>query len=338
MEALLIEIDYYVPLIANHTLLSCYFGGGTPYLFGPNRIKKILNKFPNAHFQEITLEANPENITKENLDGYYSAGINRLSFGVQSFQQPELDLLGRKHSYKQILDALSTARNSGFSNISIDLIYDLPYQSKKTWFDTLQRALELPVTHMSLYNLTIEPHTQFWRKKEELSSHMPKERESALRYTKTVELASKFGFEQYEISAFAKKGFCSIHNVGYWTGEPYLGFGPSASSFYAQARFTAVKDLKKYCSSIKNKEFIFDEVEVISKPERFKELLAVGLRYHPGVDSAQLESIVGVTMPKETIKTLTLLENEGFISKNENVIQLTKKGRLLYDTIASWII
>ena len=191
---------------------------------------------------------------------------------------------------------------------------------------------------MSLYNLTIEPHTHFWRKKEELTSHMPKERESALRYTKTVEMASKYDFEQYELSAFSKKGFSSIHNVGYWTGEPYLGFGPSASSFYSLTRFTAVKDLKKYCYSIKNKEFAFDEVETISKPDRLKELLAVGLRYHPGVDSAQLESIVGDTMPKETIKTLTLLENEGFITKRKNVIQLTQKGRLVYDTVASWII
>lgn len=311
-------------------------------MFQAKRIQAILDELTDANCledcQEITIEANPEQVTQKEIDYLYNCGVNRLSFGVQSFQPEDLQLLQRGHSLSTVQNAISMAITGGISNISIDLIYDIPHQTRKMWFDTVTKALELPVSHMSLYNLTIEPNTPFWKKKKELLRHMPGDVESAKRCEETVHLLEEKGFSQYEISAFSKNGKNSLHNIGYWIGHPYLGFGPSASGFYGMIRYANISNVHMYCEAMKSRQFVFDYIETESPAERLKELIAVGLRYYPGVDISKLENIVDATITKETMLILATLEKDDLIVKNECTIQLTERGKAMYDTVASMII
>ena len=287
---------------------------------------------------EITLEANPEQVQVPELQALYDLGINRLSLGVQSFQPDDIQLLQRGHTYLSVQEAIESARKCGFDNISIDLIYDLPNQTQAMWLDNLKKAVELPITHMSLYNLTIEPNTPFWNIKDKLLEKMPGDIESAERFTATSAYLKKSDFIQYEISAFSKARKQSLHNIGYWIGDPYLGFGPSASGFYGLKRYMNVSNLKQYCDSMQHCKLPFNELDESSPEERLRELIAVGLRYFPGVDLIHLKEVTGEFITKETRHILKNLESLDLLSLTESTIQLTERGKVMYDTVASEII
>lgn len=333
------EIALYAPLLAEQDIVSLYFGGGTPYLLGAKKVGHVIqeisclsNLSPSA---EITLESNPEQITYEELGSFRSVGINRLSVGVQSFHEKELRLLERPRiTLSSVMDDIA---RSGFTNISLDLMYDLPWQTIESWRSTLDRVLSLPITHLSLYNLTIEPKTAFFYKKEKLISKMPSEEQSLLLYQAAVEKLEQAGFMQYEISAFARQGKRSLHNIGYWTARPYLGFGPSASGFYSLIRYTNRSNLREYVHALSENTFVFDSIEQVSKEARLRELLAVGLRYFDGVSLSLLEQVVGAPFSEETTKKLGQLVEDAFLKKND-LFQLTERGKLVYDSIASELI
>lgn len=341
LEALKREITLYSPLYLNHDIVSLYFGGGTPYLFGASRFESLLQMLGKyislSPSCEITIEANPEYVTLQELSALRSLGINRLSLGVQSFHEEELTFLQRAHTESSFSKAIHYATQAGFQNISLDLLYDLPGQTLKSWCDTLQKALTFPISHLSLYNLTIEPHTAFHRKQKELLARMPKEEESLLLYQTAQELLHHADFHQYEISAFARPGARSLHNIGYWTARPYLGFGTSASGFYSLIRYTNKSHFASYVHALSDGYVVFDSVESLAPEDRLKELLAVGLRFFDGVSLPILQQTVGCAISKETQETLSRLENDGFLHVDP-FIQLTERGRLVYDSIASELI
>ena len=326
LEALQIELALRQREIQNHEIVSIYFGGGTPSLFGAGRIKALLNDLPQNC--EITLEANPEDVTLEMMQGYKDAGINRVSLGVQSLQDDALITLGRGHNSEKAVEAIELTYEAGIQNISIDLMYELPDQDLARFERTLKRLQTLPISHLSLYNLTIEPHTPFSKKK----LNLPSQEEGLAMLQSAVEHIESIGLKRYEISAFAKHGKESIHNSGYWTARPFFGLGPSAFSYFDGSRFQNVCNLRHYCTALKEGIFPVDFEEKLSYPQNVLELLAVRLRLLEGVD------IDNFDLPKETIQTLADLSDQGFLEKRDSNLCLSEKGLLFYDTIASSLI
>lgn len=332
------EWERWLPFLKNKSIKTVYFGGGTPFLFGPERIETILSLVKDylQKEAEITLEANPENVELDLMKEYKEAGINRISLGIQTLDNDLLVLLGRLHESSMAENAVWTTAEAGISNISIDLMYDLPNQTLTNWEKTLTRVTKLPITHLSLYNLTIEPQTLFFKKQEILKKTLPKEEDSLAMYEMAVNMCEQRGLHQYEISAFAKKGWESKHNLGYWTGRPFLGFGPSAFSYWEGKRFRNIAHLKKYLEKLSQGNSPLDFEEELIGEAKVRELLTIQLRLMEGVDRHLFEKKYGV-LPDAIIKDLKHLEQEGFIS-NDQVIALTKKGKLFYDTIAAELI
>lgn len=318
-------------------IVSIYFGGGTPSIIEPEEIEEILKLFPFDTKCEITLEVNPEDVSIKRIENYKKIGINRISMGVQSFHEDELRTLKRSHGVEKAKRAIDDIYNAGIENISIDLMYDLPKQNLKTFAQTLNLALDFPIKHISLYNLTFEENTFFYKNKDKYAPFLPKEEESLDLLNYAVETIEKKGFRRYEISAFAKKNFESIHNIGYWTGREFFGFGPSAFSYLNHRRFKNISNVNKYIQLIENNKSTIDFEEKLLKKERIKELLAINLRLTNGVDTHKFQQKEG-NFWKELSQTLSNLIEEGFLEKRENQLFLSKKGFLFYDHIAETII
>lgn len=341
LKAFLAEWKHYLPLLKNKVIVSVYFGGGTPSLFGPARIATILE-----HIQkeaelidnpEITLEANPDNFSLELIREYRKVGINRLSIGIQAFDDALLKSLGRLHNSESAIQAVYNAVEAGFSRISIDLMYDLPGQTLEQWKNTLDIARSLPITHLSLYNLTIEPHTVFFKKQKQLQPLLPNPETSLAMYETAIERLEERGLIPYEISAFARDKDYSIHNLGYWTARPFLGLGPSAFSYWEGRRFRNIAHLKQYCEAINQNKSAVDFEEELSPSAKIRELLAVRIRLREGVNLETFQHQHG-EIDEETKKTLLLLQKDGFVTRDGNTLYLTKRGILFYDEVASQLV
>lgn len=320
MEALKQELALRRPFLPKEgKLVSLYFGGGTPSLLGADRIETILSWINPSEEVEVTLEANPDS------PSFIFPGINRMSLGVQSFDQNLLTTLTRTHNAQKAEEAVYAIAESGIENISIDLMYDLPGQTLKSWEQTLDRALKLPLTHLSLYNLTIEPHTSFYKHRKQLQSQLPNDESSLKMLQLAVDKLESAGFERYEISAFCKPAFHSRHNTGYWKGRPFLGFGPSAFSYWEGARFRNCAHLNRYAHALKETRFPIDFYEKLSAIEALKEGLAIRLRMREGVEA----------WPREFKILYSQLCAEGFLDPLH--LTLTQKGILFHDTVAEII-
>lgn len=336
-KSLTIEWQRRLPLLAGKKIVSIYFGGGTPTLFAPQGIQDILEWIHQSHLEvdpdcEITIEANPEKIDLPLFILLKQMGINRISIGVQSLDDRSLQVLDRIHTAQRARDAIFDAHQAGFTNISIDLMYDLPGQSESSWRATLDHLLDLPFTHCSLYNLTIEPHTLFFQKKEALQKSMPDSEQSLRLLQMAVERLESLGCQRYEISAFAKNGLISRHNSGYWTGRPFLGYGPSAFSYWEGSRFKNRANLHRYAQALATGQSITEFTEKLPYPADVKELLAIRLRLLDGVKENEWP------LPLETIATLHQLKKEGFLKHHNDRWKLTDRGILFYDTVAENII
>lgn len=327
MEALALEWNRWKSEIEGKEIKSIYFGGGTPALLAPENIQKILSWIPYSPEIEITLEANPENIDFERMKRFREAGINRISMGIQSFHDDELTLLGRTHDSKQAKTAILDTTRAGIENISIDLIYDLPNQTLRTWTETLEQVQDLPITHLSLYNLTIEPHTVFHKYKSKIEKMQPPSEVSKQMYTTAVEKLSTYGLYQYEISAFAKPNKESVHNTGYWKARPFIGFGPSAFSDWNGSRFRNVANLNKYHRALEAGESPVDFEEKLDPDARMRELVAIRIRMLDGVD-----------VDNALLQEFHSLQEQGLVEIQHNHVRLTQKGILFYDTVAATII
>lgn len=338
LAGFLLEWERWLPFLQNKIITTIYFGGGTPFLFGPERIEKLLNRIKAdvtfaSEGLEITLEANPENVNLEAMRAYQQSGINRVSIGIQTLDNDLLKLLGRLHHSETALNAVYCTAEAGIKNISIDLMYDLPLQTREHWEKTLQGIKVLPITHLSLYNLTIEPHTQFFKKQELLKKQLPDEETSLYMYEEAINVLETAGLKQYEISAFAKEGFHSKHNVGYWTARPFLGFGPSAFSYWGGRRFRNIANLKRYCELLQSGNSAIDFDEELDPEAHLRELLVIQLRLKDGVDLDTFEARHG-EIDVETKKILNSLQNEGYLYTHKNLIKLSPRGILFYDKLA----
>lgn len=337
LEGFRLEWKRLQPFLAKHSIRSLYFGGGTPFLFGPQRIEQVIQWVQrDAHLlpsAEITLEANPENVSLEIMQAYVSAGINRVSLGVQTLDPTLLHLLGRLHRPETALDAVETVFRAGISNLTIDLMYDLPQQKLSHWEYTLDQVVQLPLTHLSLYNLTIEPHTLFFKRQDQLRPQLPSEELSLAMYEMAISRLESAGLKQYEISAFAKPGYESQHNSGYWTGRPFWGLGPSAFSYWEGKRFSNVAHLGRYCKALREGKSPIDFEEKLDDEARRKELLICQLRLCRGVHLDQFYLEHGELDPL-TLKILEELKAQEFLTQEDLHLCLTKKGRLFYDYIA----
>ncbi len=327
MSALRREWDLRRPLLPSTSPVSIYFGGGTPALLNPAAFQEILSWISPSLDCEITLEANPENVTLEKMRSFYACGINRISLGVQALNDPLLTTLTRTHGAQRAIEAVEETARAGFNNISIDLMYDLPGQTLKQWRKTLKCATQLPISHLSLYNLTIEPHTAFYKKRASLQQPLPDT--SLAMLNEAVEVLEGVGLARYEISAFARKNCLSRHNSGYWTGRPFLGFGPSAFSYWEGSRFRNVAHLNKYAKALEAGQDPTDFKETLPLDEQLKEHLAIGLRL--------LEGVTPQLWPDPLEQKLTFLIQKGFLEKTPTSLRLTPQGLLFHDTVAEEI-
>jgi oxygen-independent coproporphyrinogen-3 oxidase len=325
LKALILEwhlLKSQVPKVA-----TVYFGGGTPSLFGAQRVKTLLDEIKKTHSLdgcEITLEVNPEKVTHELMEGYKQAQINRISLGVQSLETPLLQEIGRTHDSLTALRAIETIKQVGFDNITIDLMYDLPNQTAASFEKTLKKAITLPIDHVSLYNLQIEPNTVFYKTRPQ----QPTTDESLLMYQKAMTVLEEGGFKQYEISAFAKKGFEAQHNSRYWLSKPFLGLGPSAFSDFQGERRQNVSHLNKYLKKIEEGLLPIDFRETLPYPQNVLERFIVNLRLLEGVSLDKWD------LPQTTLLTLNRLASLNLLEIDERRVKLTKKGIFLFDSIA----
>ena len=277
---------------------TIFIGGGTPSVPDSALIVGIMEHvrkaFHVAEGAEISMEANPGTVTREKLTDYRRAGINRLSFGLQSANDRELKLLGRIHTWAEFLESFHLARECGFTNINIDLMSALPGQTRESWKDTLKRVTDLNPEHISAYSLIIEDGTPFGEKygSEEGRKLLPDEDSEREMYHETKRFLRDCGYERYEISNYAKPGRACRHNIGYWTGLPYLGLGLGASSYMDGCRFAVNSDMKQY---LEEKPGMFTDVEELTKKDMEEEFFYVGLRMTAGVSLPEFERRFGVS-------------------------------------------
>jgi oxygen-independent coproporphyrinogen-3 oxidase len=295
-DALVQEIrscDSYYKEQEIHTL---YFGGGTPSMLDKPYLKLVMDairsNFVLNKQAEITLEANPDDIDEANLAFWKLLGINRLSIGVQSFVERDLTYLGRNHSAVRAYEAVKLAKQLEFNNLSIDLIYGIPSQTIESLQHNLQTSVALDVTHISAYALTVEPKTALDFQIRNKKRPEVDEEAAYQHFTMVRTILAMYGFEQYEISNFAKDGSYSKHNTAYWQGIPYVGFGPSAHSFDGSSRFWNVASLTKYLAALESGNFE-KEREVLSQRDQYNEYVMTGLRTKWGCDANQIRTQFG---------------------------------------------
>ena len=279
------------PLTPGYKVDTIYFGGGTPSFLGADALATILTTIrrvfdvdPNA---EITLEANPDSVSDQLLRRVRAEGFNRISLGVQTDDDELLKKLGRPHDYAQVVSAVQRIRKAGFKNLSLDLMYGLPGQTLLNWKDTLERVITLGPDHISCYALKVEENTPLYACKDILN--IADDDTQAEMYLAGVEILRSHGFRQYEISNFARKGLYSRHNMKYWTGGEYLGFGPAASSDFGGRRFTTIRDLQGYVNGIKTGGSVLEEVDEVPQRERAGEYLMLRLRTISGINRYEYE-------------------------------------------------
>lgn len=286
------EISSEASFIPDRHINTVYFGGGTPSIYSPERLQSILDRIATtwdcSQLSEVTLEANPDDLTGEYINGLRKTGINRLSIGVQSFHDDELRKMNRRHNAAQAASAVKRAQDAGFGNITIDLIYGLPFSDARRWERTMRCACDLDVQHISAYHLTIEHGTALWRRVARGEMAPVEESESERQYAMLHDMLTQEGYEHYEVSNFARQGFRSRHNSGYWTGEHYLGVGPAAHSFNGRVRRWAVSDINKYLSG----EDIY-ESETLTVEQMYDEYVMTSLRRAEGVDLQEMERRFG---------------------------------------------
>ena len=324
-------------LAPDHKVDTIYFGGGTPSFFGADGMATILTAIRRAFDvtsdAEITFEANPDSVSDKLLRRLRSEGFNRVSMGIQTDDDAILQKLGRPHNYDQAVTAVERIRRAGFKNLSLDLMYGLPGQTLDGWEKTLRRVLALNPEHMSCYGLKVEERTPLYQYKD--LCNIPDDDTQADMYLAAVDILKSKGFRQYEISNFARKGMVSRHNLKYWMGGEYLGFGPDASSDFGGKRFTIVRDLLAYLDGVKNGGRVLEDVQEIPHRERAGEYLMTRLRTVAGIDPKEYER--QYLLPFENLERV-LERYAGHnlaVHSTDGTWHLTPKGFLVSNSIIS---
>ncbi len=336
-DALLKEIKIRAEQFAqNHEVISIYFGGGTPTLVQTKFLEKIISviirKFKISENIEITTEANPGTLNKLKIEELLALGINRLSVGVQSFFDDDLKFLTRIHNRKAAIETVETANSIGFENINIDLIFNLPGQTKERWIENLETATSLPVKHISAYSLIVEHGTILYKMISDGKTKIGDEDYDADLYETTQDYLIGKGFEQYEVSNFAKNNYSCRHNLAYWKYEDYLGFGVSAHSFVRPKRWRNFGSLTFYLKSLNNSKPFIASSETLNKKEQTEEFVMLALRSN-GLDLTKLRKLFGNDFIMKNKDFLDELVLNKFIIKSANIIKFTRKGYAVCDEI-----
>lgn len=335
LQALSVHFKETGALAQDYVVDTVYFGGGTPSFFGADSLRRIFaeiqHRFRVDKDAEVTFEANPDSVTEALLKKLRNEGFNRMSLGVQSDRDDVLKKLGRPHNYEQARIAVQAARACGFDNISLDLMYGLPSQTCEQWEQTLRHVLRLRPEHMSCYGLKVERGTPLWEYKEAVN--LPSDDDQADMYLKAVQILKEAGYEQYEISNFARPGFESRHNLKYWLGDEYIGFGPAAASDFAGKRYTNRADIHNYIRGMLEQDVpILSECETIPARERAGEYVMLRLRTNRGISPEEYEK--NYLMPfSPLLDVIRPLAEQGCFLLERNRWKLTPEGYLISNQI-----
>ena len=332
------EMDLRKEYLNGASISTIYFGGGTPSLLSINTLEDILEhirkNFTLVSALEITIEANPEQLTLEYCQQLRAIGINRLSIGVQSFQDDVLRFMGRRHNAEDAIAAIHNAKEAGFSNISIDLIYGVAERDDARWQQDVDTALSMPIQHLSCYALTPEENSILYKQIQN-RKHAPVDDEQAARqYDILIKKIEKSPFEHYEVSNFAIPGYESKHNSSYWDHTPYLGFGPAAHSFNGSSRQWNPANLKQYIENIAQK-IDNEEKEELSADDLYNESILLGLRTREGIDLQSIGLTYGQERASQLLQHFRQHVDAAFFEEKENRLRLTEAGYWFADGIAA---
>lgn len=334
LEKLMEEVRFY-DLPALKTL---YIGGGTPSALSAAQLRYLLTNLETildlSQVEEFTIEANPGDLTADKIAVLKDSKCNRVSLGVQTFDDRMLKKIGRSHNQEQIYETIAALKEAGFYNISIDLIYALPGQTMEQVVDNVAKALALDIPHMSLYSLILENHTVFMNRQRRGNLHLPNEDVESDMFEYILSELEKNGFEHYEISNFTKPGFESRHNLMYWDNAEYYGLGAGASGYLNGMRYRNRGPIQHYLKSIREKGHARLHEEILSDKERMEEEMFLGLRKKSGISMARFEEKFGVSFQERYGQIVADLVAEGLLQCEGDQIRMTKKGLFLGDTVA----
>ncbi|HFH8736112.1 TPA: radical SAM family heme chaperone HemW [Streptococcus agalactiae] len=318
-------------------LRTLYIGGGTPTSISAVQLDYLLTELSRDlnlnTLEEFTIEANPGDLTVDKIEVLQKSAVNRVSLGVQTFNDKHLKRIGRSHNEVQIYSTIDALKTAGFQNISIDLIYALPGQTMDDVRSNVAKALSLNIPHLSLYSLILEHHTVFMNKMRRGKLHLPTEDLEAEMFEYIISEMERNGFEHYEISNFTKPGFESRHNLMYWDNVEYYGVGAGASGYLDGIRYRNRGPIQHYLKGVSEGNARLSE-EVLSKNEMMEEELFLGLRKKKGVSIGKFEQKFGTSFEKRYCQIVQELQSDGLLKENNGFIQMTKKGLFLGDTVA----
>jgi oxygen-independent coproporphyrinogen III oxidase len=338
LDCMIREMELQKDYLDDESIESVYFGGGTPSVLSPGDINRIIDHIPRffniSNRPEVTLEANPDDMSLTYLAELKSSGINRLSIGIQSFFDDDLEWMNRRHDRNGSLNSIEFSKKAGFGNISIDLIYGLPEMSMEKWMDNLNAAFKSKVQHISAYHLTLEDKTVYsWKVKKGLLRE-PDETAGMEQFKMLMDLAGKEGFIHYEISNFCLPGFQSRHNSSYWQQKPYLGIGPSANSFNRTSRQWNIRNNNKYIEEISNGRVPCTN-EQLGPNELYNEYILTSLRTMWGVDINRIREDFGPDLYDTFIDRSRKFLEDGRLEQNGNRITISDKAKFFADGIIS---
>nr|WP_321513423.1 radical SAM family heme chaperone HemW [uncultured Pseudodesulfovibrio sp.] len=337
-KLLLQEIALWGRRLKRPQLRTIYFGGGTPSLIPLNQLDQIM-KTLDKHFvwsegMEVTLEANPDSAQDVSyFRGLLSIGLNRLSLGMQSVNDRDLQIMGRPHSVGMTMQAYSSARRAGFGNVGLDLIWGLPGQRLKAWLDQLKVVAEMRPEHISSYNLTLESGTVMAKRCGESGNLvLPTDTEQGRMFIYGAEYLESMGYMHYEVSNFARMGFMSVHNSGYWSGSDYLGLGPSAVSTLGKRRFTTPRYMDEYDAYVRG-DMVGNDFEELTEKDLLAEMIMLSLRTSRGLDLKDFRERIGYDLVKRHEQLISALHRENLVRINQGKLRLTKNGMLVSNVI-----
>ncbi|MBR5847530.1 MAG: radical SAM family heme chaperone HemW [Bacteroidaceae bacterium] len=339
VDTLCRELRHRLPELQGQKIETIYFGGGTPSTLTIDELSKILRcikesaTLNNSINQEITLEANPDDLKDEYVQGLLTLPINRISLGIQSFHNPTLRLVGRRHTAQEAIDAVLRLQQAGLTNISIDLIYGLPGETIDDWSYSLDQAISLGVKHISAYHLTYEEGTRLWRMKELGLAQPIDEEQSVLSFELLREKLLSAGYEHYEISNFAQPDYHSRHNSSYWQGTPYIGIGPGAHSYDGHTRRWNLSDLTAYLATPHGEDVPHEE-EHLTEDEHYDERIITELRTSQGIDLNKLLTDLGERYHSYCLQCAAPYIHRGqLIHTHDNHLHLTPESILISDAV-----
>ena len=331
VSALLTQIGGSSSERGERVLQTLFVGGGTPTVLRPEKLVEIIqacrNHYTFSEQAEISIEANPGTVDRASLEMLRECGVNRLSIGVQSFNDDDLQVLGRMHCAEKSRQSLEDAREAGFDNISLDLMYGLPGQGFESWRANLEQAVKLRPQHLSLYQLSIEEGTGFYDQYRAGRLELPDDEEILGMEQFTREYLSSHGIQQYEISNYARPGYECRHNIGYWENEEFVGCGAGAAGFTGGRRYKLITDPLRYCLAMERGENVVEGDEILDTEASFRETVVMGLRLLRGVDKKRLFERFGLTLDGQYGSILTELVGRGLLEENRDFLRLSARGR-----------